>query len=410
MGPAAYCQPVLSLEDWRSMRRRQVAVLFGVLAFCGWPAASQAASFAPGVHHRSTDSAQEILRFWTKQRLATARTVAAPVTSHPVRQRLSVPIGGPQGNGWWDPSKMGNWPRIGRLYMYDKQLGWWGFCSAAVVDSANASTIWTAGHCVKGQSWFAKMLFVPGQNSADGFRAAPYGRWPIADLWTTTAWSQNSRCESNCPFGSDYGAALAWPRSDGTRLATAVGSFPMWFGAGLTGSTVLAIGYPASPPYFDKYEGFLFYCYNPISYYEGDDFGKYQWRMPCNMTGGSSGGPWLEQSGGYWYVVSNTSNGDGDDEKVPTTFLDGPNLDTVDAKGFYNQAQSATTIGCVVPGVRNMRLASARAAIANAHCAVGKVRRARSVRRRWGRVLSQWPARGMQFATGAKIDLVVGRR
>jgi hypothetical protein len=398
------------------MRLRQVVPLLAVLVFCGWPAGSQAASFAPAVHHRTTDSAQDILRFWTKQRMATAWPLAVPA-GHPARQHASATgpsfkvegQGGPQGNGWWNPN-MGTWPMVGRLYMYDKRLGWWGYCSATVVGSANLSMIWTAGHCVKGRSWFAKMLFVPGQNSADGFQAAPYGRWPVADLWTSGAWSKSSSCETDCPWGSDYAAALAWPRSDGTRLATAVGSLGMWFGAGLTGANVLALGYPASPPYFDEYEGFLFYCYNPISFYEGDDHGKYQWHIPCDMTGGSSGGPWLAQSGGRWYVVSDTSNGDGDDEKIPTTFLDGPNLDGVDAKGFYDQAQGATTTGCVMPGVRGLRLAVARAAIANAHCSLGKVRRTRSVRRRWGRVLSQWPARGMQFATGARIDLLVGRR
>jgi hypothetical protein len=250
MGLSAYCLTDRPLRDWLPMRLRQVVPLLAVLVFCGWPAASQAASFAPAVHHRTTDSAQDILRFWTKQRMATAWPVAVPA-GHPARQHASAP-----------------------------------------------------------------------------------------------------------------GPSL----------------------------------------------GFLFYCDNPISFYEGDDHGKYQWHMPCDMTGGSSGGPWLAQAGGRWYVVSDTSNGDGDDETIPTTFLDGPNLDGVDAKGFYDQAQGATTTGCVVPGVRGLRLAAARAAIVNAHCSLGKVRPTRSVRRRWGRVLSQWPARGMQFATGARIDLVVGRR
>jgi V8-like Glu-specific endopeptidase len=281
---------------------------------------------------------------------------------------------------------MGQWKMVGRLYVYERQYGRYGWCSGTAVASHNESVVWTAGHCVKDSKWYSNMLFVPAQN---GPKSHPFGRWPISELYTNTTWARRSACGDNCQWGSDYAAAVAYRRANGTSLEDVVGSLGMWFGAGLTNRTVLALGYPAGAPYFDKYEGYLFYCYNPVTRYEADGFGTYTWDLPCNMTGGSSGGPWLTQSGSRWYLVSNTSWGDGDDKTVPNTVLGGPYFDPTKARSFYNYVQSGSSDKeCVVPRLRGRRLAGAKRALRRTHCWLGRVRHASSTVPR-GHVISQ---------------------
>jgi Tol biopolymer transport system component len=65
---------------------------------------------------------------------------------------------------------------------------------------------------------------------------------------------------------------------------------------------------------------------------------------------------------------------------------------------------------CRVPRVIGSRLAAARVRIRRAHCSLGSVRYRRSVRRGWGRVLSQSPRPGAIRRRGARVKLVVGRR
>ena len=64
---------------------------------------------------------------------------------------------------------------------------------------------------------------------------------------------------------------------------------------------------------------------------------------------------------------------------------------------------------CVVPRVRGLRLAAARAAIARSDCRTGRVARARAGRARRGRVLRQSPAPGSRPAFPSHVRLVVGR-
>jgi Tol biopolymer transport system component len=69
----------------------------------------------------------------------------------------------------------------------------------------------------------------------------------------------------------------------------------------------------------------------------------------------------------------------------------------------------APPVRCRVPRVVGLRLATARSRIHKANCTVGRVRRARSLRR-VGRVLGQSPRAGKRLARAAKVNLVVGRR
>jgi hypothetical protein len=64
---------------------------------------------------------------------------------------------------------------------------------------------------------------------------------------------------------------------------------------------------------------------------------------------------------------------------------------------------------CVVPNLKGKKLAAAEKAITQAHCAVGKVKKARSSHVKSGKVISQNPTAGKSLPVGSKVGLVVSK-
>jgi plastocyanin len=78
-------------------------------------------------------------------------------------------------------------------------------------------------------------------------------------------------------------------------------------------------------------------------------------------------------------------------------------------KGTFTVAVGAPPpIKCRVPRVTGKSLGPARRAIRRAHCAVGRVRYARSARTK-GKVVSQSPRAGRRLVRGTRVNLVVSR-
>ncbi|MBB5133296.1 V8-like Glu-specific endopeptidase [Thermocatellispora tengchongensis] len=149
-------------------------------------------------------------------------------------------------------------------------------CSGSAVTSANKSVVLTAGHCVKlGGAFHSNWVFVPGYNEGE----RPHGTWVATRLITTPGW--NSREDVN----GDMAAAVVAPL-DGKLLTDVVGGQGVAFNQGRR-QQMYSFGYPAS----GRYDGSrLIYCSGRAF----DDFLLSQGiGLTCNMTGGSSGGPWL---------------------------------------------------------------------------------------------------------------------
>jgi hypothetical protein len=66
-------------------------------------------------------------------------------------------------------------------------------------------------------------------------------------------------------------------------------------------------------------------------------------------------------------------------------------------------------VSCKVPKLRGKKLAAAKTAIKNAHCAVGKITKAYSAKVRKSRVISQKPVPGTKHPAGTKIRLTVSK-
>jgi hypothetical protein len=172
-------------------------------------------------------------------------------------------------------------------------------CSGAVVnDGARAgySLVLTAGHCAVDETtgrFATRWTFIPAFDTAPTYDCTspslPYGCWTATALVVrkefATAGSFNDTAVTN-----DWAFAIVGPggKSGNAQLDTTVGTYPIGFSGVSKGNKLYAFGYPAAGKYHGKD---LVYCAGAIV--EDAGTSNLTWGMPCNMTGGSSGGPWL---------------------------------------------------------------------------------------------------------------------
>ena len=151
-------------------------------------------------------------------------------------------------------------------------------CSGTATNSSNGSVVTTAGHCVNdGPGAYAtNFAFVPAYDNG----TRPYGTWTARTLVTTSEWANNG------DISYDGGFAVM-NTLNGQTLTTAVGGQGIAFNQA-RGLTYNAYGYPAA----GKFNGqTLQSCTGTAT---PDPYGQTQSQgIPCDMTGGSSGGPWL---------------------------------------------------------------------------------------------------------------------
>jgi V8-like Glu-specific endopeptidase len=149
-------------------------------------------------------------------------------------------------------------------------------CSGNSVTSQNGSTVITAGHCVKYQgSWHTNWVFVPAYNNGH----APYGQWSATKTFSTDQWVASE------DINYDVGAAVVAPLG-GKKLAETVGAQGLSFNGGYN-KAMYAFGFPAASPYDGTK---LIHCSGNSS---KDFLFSKDHSLGCNMTGGSSGGPWF---------------------------------------------------------------------------------------------------------------------
>ncbi|MFI7099704.1 trypsin-like serine peptidase [Streptomyces sp. NPDC050161] len=303
--------------------RRTAALAVAVFALgTALPAPASAAPSGPrsatapaevAVHDQAVGEADQkaVLDYWTPQRIA---ALNGKPSDNPPRS-------GPDGAPWTGGSALTR--TVGRLFFTDH--GEDSSCTATVVDSANGSTVVTAGHCVNNgnllgedNQWSTHMMFVPGYH--DG--AAPYGKF-VGRLGVAAAtWLQNDAQHSEKFDGYDQAFVVLNRDARGGRLQDVVGAAQK-IGFDEPGDgPVHQFGYPraASDPAREglpEYTGArLAYCTGQAREYPGTpDWPepKGQWGTACVMGGGSSGGPriaGLDPKSGLGTVVGdNTTSG-----------------------------------------------------------------------------------------------------
>jgi len=226
-------------------------------------------------------------------------------TTGPVAFSVSTSAGGTITNDPWDNDGVVQ-TAAGRIYFempYNDD--WGGFvCSGTVVTDGTTgrSIILTAAHCVydDANKVFARnVLFIPnqGQTSGDGTDLNcgndPLGCWApsfgAVDVeWTTRTFPNNIEWDYAYYVVNDTGAHQGTATTTDS-LETEAGALPVSF---------LTPRYNESGP--GDYTHALGYSYNddPNFMYCAEDMtteGSVNWWLPsCDLSGGSSGGPWVQ--------------------------------------------------------------------------------------------------------------------
>lgn len=216
----------------------------------------------------------------------------------------------------------------GRIYFEmpsnSKRTRWSGYvCSGTVAtDGANnngRSIIVTAAHCVyddANKAFARNVLFIPNQagtiqlgGTGTDLNCAndPLGCWVpsfgVVDTnWTTRTFPDNVEWDYAFYVVSDIDAHSITDR-DGTTdgaLDQAAGSFPVWFGTPSTSADVeYALGYS-----YSEDPKFMYCAENMMASAPGTNGSVNWWLASCELSGGSSGGPWVQPGTASW-------NGDG---------------------------------------------------------------------------------------------------
>jgi V8-like Glu-specific endopeptidase len=340
------------------MRVRRTAALAALTVLTLLPlAAGQAGAASQGAAAaRAAAEHQRIVSHWTPERMRAAKP--RDLDFDAVRGYHLAPQAKPGGGGSGGGNTTGaSWPNgkgkvyqaTGKVYFEMGGSGW--ICSGtALSDSRSAfSLVITAGHCVYDEetgngslSGFAtNWLFIPQFDSKPTYTCSQtqFG------CWTATALVARREFASAGGFTTtathyDWGFAVvgAGGKSGSAQLDTTVGTFAYSASAMSGGTLVDAFGYPAA----GRYKGSdLTYCQGPIGFdtHIGANSGTY--RLPCGMTGGSSGGPWFSgfnaSTGDTGTIQSLNSYGYSGE-----TAMYGP-IFNANTTATYNAASAATT-------------------------------------------------------------------
>ncbi|MFC4115989.1 trypsin-like serine peptidase [Nonomuraea zeae] len=249
--------------------------------------------------HAAADSASEqrqVLTYWTERKMEAAQPLDAPKPGNGPAADAGQPGEPTEGTPWTAPPTGAPGGGVGLQSARSPGEPWTGggtvvrttgriffttqgrnaSCSGSAVTSANKSVVLTAGHCVKLNGAFhTNWVFVPGYNAGN----RPFGTWPATRLLTTQQWNAGE------DIGFDVAAAVVAPLQ-GKTLVDAVGGQGVAFNQSRR-QQMYAFGYPAAAPYDGSK---LIYCSGRTfdDFLLTNDLG-----LTCNMTGGSSGGPWM---------------------------------------------------------------------------------------------------------------------
>jgi hypothetical protein len=274
------------------------------------PAAPAKADHAKAEHDR-------IVAYWTPERMKAAKprdfvrqkdgsfTLALTPKAKPsggtsTPTALSFPtISGV--NGAWpdDPKTATVRARTGKVYFKMGRSGY--VCSGSVVgDSASdgVGTVLTAAHCAYDwrKGFATSWLFIP---DFDGYpvldtslcsTGGSYGCWTARALVVHRGFV-SARSFNTQATNYDFAFAVVGPGGkpgESRDLDQVVGAYDLTTPS--SNGNMNAFGYPAAGSFNGEV---LRYCAS--STFEDPYSNRTTWGLPCDMTGGSSGGPWFDR-------------------------------------------------------------------------------------------------------------------
>jgi hypothetical protein len=222
------------------------------------------------------------------------------------------------------------------------RTSWGGYvCSGTAVtdDTNNRSIILTAAHCVyddANKAFARNAMFIPDQDQTTSGRTDldcdndPLGCWTpsfgAVDVnWTTRVFPNNIAWDYAYYVVNDTGSH-AGKATGSSALDVAAGSVGITFATPVIGDYTHALGYSY------KYDPKFMYCAENM----GTEGSVNWWLDSCGLSGGSSGGPWIQDmASGTGDVMSVNSWG-----YTNSSGMAGPKLSGTSASCVFGQATS----------------------------------------------------------------------
>lgn len=231
--------------------------------------------------------------YWTKAKMNAAKEVTS------VRTDIS---GSSYGTSGLDFTRSRIAPRnaniavpyrtTGKLFFTEPGVGNFQ-CSASVIDWR---VVITAAHCVhSGNAPFTNFTFIPGYDGAQSTLAKqrPFGTWTWSSIHVPTNWDTTNGA---LPNATDFAAIVFADQTISgtpTRLAKVAGQYGFSLNH-LFDNHVTILGYPCN---FDSCNIMQRVDSSDHRLPPGFDASANAYEYGSDMTGGSSGGPWLENFG-----------------------------------------------------------------------------------------------------------------
>lgn len=273
------------------MRSRVLVVIGALMLSLLLPAAVGARSAQSGAKAEH----DRIVAYWTPARIAAAKWKGFERDSSgafkPSKGKPPSGGGNVKGASWTGNGAIEQ--RSGRI-LFSTTAGDW-ICSGSVINDGtgnNQSVVLTAGHCVYdgAEGWSFNFMYIPDFDDAPTYTCANtvYGCWTATRLAANTTFVSGGGFGTNQTVAVDYGfARVGTGGKNNTELDALTSGYDLNTGSLSNNEVKWAFGYPAA----GKYHGTdLTYCKGPTI---NDPNGAATWGMACDMTGGSSGGPWL---------------------------------------------------------------------------------------------------------------------
>ena len=176
-------------------------------------------------------------------------------------------------------------------------------CSGSVVADGrpNHSTVLTAGHCAYDETkgrWASNFMYVPAYDETP--LSCSTADCHVASALVVHEGYANAGGFNSAAIQHDWAFAV-FPDGGPAGTLDAGGQFGISFTGPSSGDTRQSFGYPAAGKYAGRD---LVYCVGPVA--ADSNYGT--WGMACDMTGGSSGGPWVHDYGGAQEALNSVNS------------------------------------------------------------------------------------------------------
>jgi V8-like Glu-specific endopeptidase len=292
-------------------RSRSLALIVAAALTAALAPAALASAAAPAKGDNAKAEHDRIVAYWTPERMKAAKPRDFVRQKDGSFRLAPTPKAKPGGATTSTAVKGASWTkggdvlkRTGKVYFTMSGVGY--VCSGSVANDGTRggnSIVLTAGHCVYDESktdnsgWARNWLFIPDFDTKPNLvptncasADTTYGCWTALSLVAHSGFTTAGSFTTGATQHDFAFAVVGLGGNKNSALDERVGAYEVATSGVAPRDTLSAFGYPAAGKYSSGKD--LTYCSGPIT---TDSLNSnLTWGMACDMTGGSSGGPWLK--------------------------------------------------------------------------------------------------------------------